>query len=317
MRVLVLGGGGTISGPCVAALRAAGHAVRCLTRGQAGPADLAGERSDPAALTRALAAARPEVVIDFLCYGPGPAGLLCDLMAGGPARLVHIGTCDAAGYPLARVPWAEGDGDRAPVGAYAEAKVAAEAVVRAAQAQGRVEAVILRPTYSMGPRFVIGILQPGISALVERLAAGLPVALPDGGHRRLHAGTGSDAGRLIAALAPQDGLAGQTLVVGTAGAGLSQGEYLDRIAQAAGLRLRTVEVPAAALTPELFDEGEQSLWHRLTRFDVAFDTGAAVAMCPEVTPAGDRDAILRAHVAAMAPATPAARALEARAAALG
>jgi nucleoside-diphosphate-sugar epimerase len=317
MRILMLGGGGTISGPCAAALRAAGHELRCLTRGQRGPADLAGERGNPAALARAIATVRPDLVIDFLCYGPETARILSDAMAGGPARLVHVGTCDAAGYPLVRVPWSNGDGDNAPLGAYAQAKVAAEAVVRDAHAGGLVAATILRPTYSMGDRFVIGLLQPRIAAIVERLRAGAPIALPDGGHRRLHAGTGTDAGRLIAGLAPQDALAGRTLVVGTPGAAMTQAEYLGRIARAAGCTLRTVAIAGEALTAAVFDEGAESLWHRLTRFDVAFDTSEAAALCPGFAPAADRDAILGRHVAGLAPAAAADRQLEERAAALG
>jgi divinyl chlorophyllide a 8-vinyl-reductase len=74
LRVLLLGGTGTIGRATAQALRAAGHEVSALVRG---PADLPGcrlirgEATDPAALAAALAEARAEAVVSCLASRTG------------------------------------------------------------------------------------------------------------------------------------------------------------------------------------------------------------------------------------------------------
>lgn len=98
MRVLVAGAAGVIGRPLVRLLSAAGHEVVALTRSetkleqlrQAGAAPVSCDALDPAALASAVAAARPDVVVNQLTALPpriSPRRLRRDLAATNQLRI--------------------------------------------------------------------------------------------------------------------------------------------------------------------------------------------------------------------------------------
>jgi UDP-glucose 4-epimerase len=79
-RLLVIGGGGFVGGACVRHLVAQGHGVHVVEpqrRGAlpAGAHWLPGDIENAASLRDAIAAARPDVILNFAAFSAGPVGL--------------------------------------------------------------------------------------------------------------------------------------------------------------------------------------------------------------------------------------------------
>ncbi|MGW2655817.1 NAD-dependent epimerase/dehydratase family protein [Streptomyces sp. NPDC001478] len=166
---VVLGAGGFVGRNVCAALRDAGRPVAAVARTGRGlpegcrPVALDLDCGGPAALTAALAALRPALVVnaagaawnvteDQLTAGNTTlVERLVDAVAAlpGAVRLVHIGTAYEYGaHPGATL--AETLPAR-PTGRYAQTKLAGtEAVVRAV-AQGRISATVFRIPIAIGP----------------------------------------------------------------------------------------------------------------------------------------------------------------------
>ena len=68
MKLLVIGGTGTISANTVGAAVAAGHEVTSFNRSGTGTRVITGDRRDRVALAAAIEAIRPDALIDFVCF---------------------------------------------------------------------------------------------------------------------------------------------------------------------------------------------------------------------------------------------------------
>lgn len=276
-EVLILGGTGTISSHTLAALVAEGHACTILTRGEHGPPGIAGvravtaDRRDEAALGEAFASVRPDVVIDFACYQPDEARAIARIAHGRIRHFIFVSTVDVFGFPQPALPIA---GDAPFVVAnspYAAAKQACEGMFAAACDSGRFPVTIVRPTYSLGPRFVISLFEHRAERVLARMRHGRPVVVPGDGGRLVHVSDAADTGRMIAALAGRMDARGARLTVGTAGSVMTHADYYRRLAQAVGSEARLVFVPDDVLAAEPAVAG--GLYPVLTRFDLSFAIG--------------------------------------------
>jgi nucleoside-diphosphate-sugar epimerase len=192
-RVVVIGATGHIGTYLVPRLVRGGHEVVALSRGTSEP-----YRPDPAwsAVTRItadreaedaagrfgdrIAALKPDVVIDLICFTPDAAGQLVGALRPGRPLLVHCGTIWVHG-PALRVPITE-DEPRTAYGTYGTGKAQIEAMLHRETQSGGVPTVVLHPGHISGPGWPVinpaGNLDP---AVWTRLATGQPLALPDHG----------------------------------------------------------------------------------------------------------------------------------------
>jgi nucleoside-diphosphate-sugar epimerase len=197
-RVVVIGATGHIGTYLVPRLVRAGHEVVALSRGSQDPYHVAPEwnsvtrvQADREAQDAAgtfgdrVAALRPDVVIDLICFTAASAAQL--LAALRPARplLVHCGTIWVHGK-VGRVPVTE-DEPRSPFGDYGTGKAQIEALLHRETLAGGVPSVVLHPGHISGPGWQVinpaGNLDP---AVWTALATGAPVAMPDNGLGVLH-----------------------------------------------------------------------------------------------------------------------------------
>lgn len=227
MRVLVLGGTGTISLGITEACLARGHEVihlrRARTRAPDGVHTLAGDRDAPGSLA-AAAALRPDVVIDMLCFRPEQAEAASAAFAGRCAQLVFCSTAcvyDLRGRsgPL---------GEDAPVGAasaYGRDKAACERVFRAAEREGRFQVTIFRPSHVYRGAAVVHPLGLDGALALRRIQRGEPVLVLDGGRALWQACHGRDAGEAFAGACLNPRSAGRTYNLG-----LGDGTWLDYLA---------------------------------------------------------------------------------------
>jgi len=197
-RVVVIGATGHIGTYLVPRLVDGGHEVIAVSRGARGPYH-SGPQWDAVTMVTAdreaedaagefgarVAALRPEVVIDLICFTAASARQLIEALRPSRPLLVHCGTIWVHGRAL-RVPVTE-DEPRTAYGAYGTGKAEIEALLHEETRAGGVPAVVLHPGHISGPGWPVitpaGNLDPAAWAA---LATGQPLALPDHGLGVLH-----------------------------------------------------------------------------------------------------------------------------------
>jgi nucleoside-diphosphate-sugar epimerase len=197
-RVVVIGATGHIGTYLVPRLVRCGHEVIAVSRGTRGPYHAAPEWNSVAYLTADreaqdaegtfgpwIAALRPDVVIDLICFTAASARQLVEALRPSRPLLVHCGTIWVHGAAL-RVPVTE-DEPRTAYGDYGTGKAEIEVLLRGETRAGGVPAVVLHPGHISGPGWRVitpaGNLDP---AVWTSLATGRPLALPDHGLGVLH-----------------------------------------------------------------------------------------------------------------------------------
>jgi nucleoside-diphosphate-sugar epimerase len=197
-RVVVIGATGHIGSYLVPRLVRGGHDVTAMSRGLRGPYHASPEWTSVTRVTvdreaedgagafgARVAALRPDVVIDLVCFTAASAQQLVDALRPSRPLLVHCGTIWVHG-PALRVPVTE-DEPRTAYGEYGTGKAEIEALLHRETAAGGVPAVVLHPGHISGPGWPVitpaGNLDP---AVWTSLATGGPLALPDHGLGVLH-----------------------------------------------------------------------------------------------------------------------------------
>jgi nucleoside-diphosphate-sugar epimerase len=197
-RVVVIGATGHIGSYLVPRLVRGGHEVTAISRGVREPYHASPEWDSAASVTAdrdaedtegtfgdRVAALRPDVVIDLVCFTAGSARQLVDALRPARPLLLHCGTIWVHG-PALRVPVTE-DEPRTAYGDYGTGKAEIEALLHAETRAGGVPTVVLHPGHISGPGWHVitpaGNLDP---AVWTALATGTPLALPDHGLGVLH-----------------------------------------------------------------------------------------------------------------------------------
>lgn len=257
---LVTGGTGLLGSHIVEQLCRRGRPVRVLVRSgsdtswlRTQPVEIAtGDVTDRDSLARAMpgvhtvfhAAARvgdwgpwsefQAVTID------GTRNVVQAAEQGGVRRFIHISSISVYGY-------VDGEGrvfdETAPLGYglyrwayYSRAKVEAEKIIWSAQERGRVAFTVIRPSWLYGQRD-----RATISRLVASLRAGRAKLIGDG-ENRLNVVNAANVAEAAILAADLPRAAGQAYNCSNDGV-LTQKDYFNRVAQAAGARPVTRRVP--------------------------------------------------------------------------
>ena len=197
-RVVVIGATGHIGSYLVPRLARGGHDVTAMSRGTREPYHASPQWNSVRRVTvdreaqdaegtfgAQVAALRPDVVIDLVCFTAASAQQLVDALRPARPLLVHCGTIWVHG-PALRVPVTE-DEPRTAYGEYGVGKAEIEALLHQETRAGGVPAVVLHPGHISGPGWPVitpaGNLDP---AVWTSLATSRPLALPDHGLGVLH-----------------------------------------------------------------------------------------------------------------------------------
>ncbi|GAA3818241.1 SDR family oxidoreductase [Sphaerisporangium flaviroseum] len=156
MKVLHIGGTGTISSACVAESVRQGLDVHVLNRGRtaarrplpAGVTVITGDVQDTESMRGALAGATFDCVVNFLGYGAKDASAAVDLFEGRTGQYIHISSASVYHKPVRQVPFVESTTRRNPYLAYAQDKIAAEDVLRRAYEERDFPVTIVRPSHT-------------------------------------------------------------------------------------------------------------------------------------------------------------------------
>jgi nucleoside-diphosphate-sugar epimerase len=162
MRILVIGGSGHVGTYLVPRLVEAGHQVLNISRKERQPYQLhaAWRQVEQVVVDRSqaekdgsfgtqVAALKPEVVIDMICFTPESARQLVDALQGKVQQFLHCGTIWVHG-PSVQVPTTE-DQPRMPFGEYGINKARIEAYLLDEARRGGFPAVVLHPGHIVGP----------------------------------------------------------------------------------------------------------------------------------------------------------------------
>jgi nucleoside-diphosphate-sugar epimerase len=204
VNVLVLGGSGYLSGPIASELAAAGHRVTALTRGRrplpAGVASLVADRADAEGLVRAVEGRPFEAVVDCIAYRPADAAAAVRAFSGRVERYLFISTDFVYGAER-QLPIDE-DTPTQALSTYGREKAACEDLLLAAWREDGFPVSILRPPHVMGAGGLLGTgsLEGRDPFLLERLAAGAPIVLIEGGTLLIQPVVHRDVGRACVAL---------------------------------------------------------------------------------------------------------------------
>ena len=181
LRVLYIGGTGTISASCVRLSVESGMQVAVLNRGNnsagrelpAGVESLVGDVTDDGSLLAAIGDRRFDAVVNFLSYDSDDARRMVDLFGGRTDQYVHISSGSIYAKPVLQSPITEST----PVGPnavldYARAKLRAEEALQQAYREEGFPLTIVRPSHTYddaNPPL------PGAWTVVDRLIRGAEI----------------------------------------------------------------------------------------------------------------------------------------------
>lgn len=156
LKVLYIGGTGTISASCVRLSAESGMRVAVLNRGRNGAErtlpdrveSIVGDVTDPASLS-SLAGRTWDAVVNFLSYDADDALRMADLFADRTGQYVHISSGSIYAKPVLQLPITEST-PVAPNAAleYAQAKLRAEEALLAAHRATGFPVTIVRPSHT-------------------------------------------------------------------------------------------------------------------------------------------------------------------------
>jgi nucleoside-diphosphate-sugar epimerase len=246
VRVLVVGGTEFIGLHVVQALRRDGRDVVALNRGRrpdrlpAGVSTLVADRTDHAALARALAGARFDAVVD-ITYAPtrgDDVAALLDALGDRAGHVVFVSTGRVYDHALP-IPFGEDTPRSLYWGEYAKNKIAGEDALLARHRERGLPVTIVRPTHVYGPWNT----RHNETFFFDRLVRGRPVLVPGTGGWLRQFGHVEDLADAIAALLGVPAAFGQAYNV-TGEEVVTQVGFVELIADAVKRPLTLVACPA-------------------------------------------------------------------------
>lgn len=250
MRVLVVGGTRFIGRHTVQELLRRGHEVTLFHRGKTPNPfggqvdDRLGDRLDAGSVERALKGQRFDAVIDIAYAWDSRTGAREVGLIANALESVHnyVYLSSVSVYKEIPTPFTE-DGPRDPtLGAYSEDKIGAEDYLFDAHRAGRFEVSVIRPPFVYGPWNNI----PREGWFWDRILAGRPVIVPDGGKTVFHWAAAKDVAWALAECVDRPPANGQAFNIADAEP-QSHADFIDRLAQVAGRPVEMVFVPRERL----------------------------------------------------------------------
>jgi nucleoside-diphosphate-sugar epimerase len=188
MKILLIGGSGTISRAVTQQTIAAGHDLWLLNRGRRRPIEgarvIVADMADVAAVRAALRSHTWDVVVQFIAFAPADIRRDLELFRETTRQYLFISSASVYQKPLEHYLVTETTPLANPYWEYARLKIACEQELEAAHRATGFPGVIVRPSYTYGEDMVPLMLNaPGRSwTLVDRMRRGALVIIPGDGN---------------------------------------------------------------------------------------------------------------------------------------
>jgi nucleoside-diphosphate-sugar epimerase len=282
LRVLFIGGNGTISAAASARVVQRGDALTLLNRGRSttrppieGVRQLIGDAGDAASVAAAVGDETFDVVANFRAFSPEQVAADIELFDGRCRQYVFISSASAYQKPVMTLPITESTPLRNPYWQYSRDKIAGEDLLVAAHRERGFPATIVRPSHTYDAT-LLPIL--GGWTAVDRMRRGLPVVVPGDGTSLWTLTHCRDFAVAFTGLLGNDRAVGEAFQI-TSDEVLTWNHITGLLAQAAGAEFHPVHVASEAIARELPDEGPGLLGDKA--HSVIFDNRKVKALVPE------------------------------------
>ncbi len=287
MKLLVLGGTGNISTPCVDLAVERGHEVTVLNRGRspsrpAAPVhSLTGDRDDPAFLRQVAESGPFDAVVDFLAFRPEQVESAIRAFEGRVGQYVFISTAAAYLRPVVHYVITEETPLGNPFWEYARLKIAGEERLWRAHREAGFPVTVVRPSYTYGRTWIPAAFNGQDYTVVDRLRRGRPIVCHGDGTSLWAMTAASDFAVGLVGLLGQQGAVGEAFHI-TSDEVLTWQAIFRAIAEVAGAELRMVYVPSALIASLYPDRGASLLGDKA--WSVVFDNAKVRRFVPDYRP---------------------------------
>ena len=261
MRVLLIGGTGSMSTRIAELAVAMGHDVMVVSRGKRPLPEglpvktLVAERADLRSHAADLAQFAPEAVVDSICFEAARAEDLVTLFPKA-RRVVLISSVDVYGGDVGAMPVTEKHSTD-PVTSYAKCKALCERVVL--EGLGR-RATVIRPSHMLGRTYLTTSLWSRSPYLVDRLRKGRAIPAIDGGRNVMTPVYAVDVANWVIR-AFDSPVAGGEIFNAVGDEIVTQRDYYACIASILGVELKLVAIPSHVFRRHV-SEPSAFNWHR-------------------------------------------------------
>ena len=255
MKVLFIGGTGTISSACVELAVARGIDLTLLNRGNATrpiPANvpvLQGDIRDRAATARLVQDLSFDAVVNFVAFTPEHIETDLELFRGRTKQYIFISSASAYQTPPANWLTTESTALRNPYWVYSRAKIACEERLMVAYREEGFPATIVRPSHTYDAR---SLPLRGRYTILDRMRKGQKVVVHGDGTSLWTLTHHRDFAKGFVPLLGNPHTIGEAIHI-TSDEVLSWNQIAEIIADAAGVRANIVHIPSdviAAFDPE-------------------------------------------------------------------
>jgi len=288
LRVLFIGGTGTISAACTRLAVERGLDVTLLTRGTTdravperavpdGVRVLRGDVRDPASVLAALGDEEFDAVVDWVAFTPEHVRTDVELFAGRTGQYVFISSASAYQTPPQRWPVVESTPLRNPFWQYSRDKIACEELLMAEYRDRGFPVTVVRPSHTYDHT---RIPLPGKWTAIERMRQGRPVVVHGDGSSLWTLTHHTDFARGFVPLLGNTRVIGEAFHI-TGDDVLSWDQIAHALARAAGATPRIVHVPSDAIAAEDAELGASLLGDKT--HSMVFDTSKLRSVVPDFT----------------------------------
>ncbi len=252
MKILFIGGTGTISGAISRLLVQQGHELWLLNRGNnalpEGAHSIVADINDEAAAAEKLAGRTFDVVADFIAYGPVQLQRDYRLFKGRTRQFVYISSASAYHKPPHDYPITESTPLHNPCWTYASDKIAGEDYLMRLYREEGFPVTIVRPSHTYCETKVpLGVGGAKSSyPVLKRMKEGKPVIIQGDGTSLWTLTHSRDFARGFAGLLGNPHAIGQAVQI-TGDEALTWNQIYQIVADAMGVELKAVHVPSDLL----------------------------------------------------------------------
>ncbi|MEZ0493941.1 SDR family oxidoreductase [Kineococcus sp. TBRC 1896] len=281
MRVLFIGGTGTISSACADLAVRRGIDLTVLNRGSGrrrlpeGVTTLTADGRDPAAVRDAVGDETFDVVVDFVAFTPEHVAADVEQFRGRTGQFVFISSASAYAKPVGHLPITESTPLRNPFWQYSRDKIACEELLTREWRENGFPAVLVRPSHTYDRTMVP--LDDGWTA-VDRMRRGKPVVVHGDGTSTWVLTHTTDFAQGFVPLLGEPAVTGEAVHI-TSDEVLTWDGIARRLATAAGVQdPQLVHVPSDVIAREAPDRGPGLLGDKA--HSVVFDNSVLKRLVP-------------------------------------
>jgi nucleoside-diphosphate-sugar epimerase len=238
MKILFIGGTGTISSACAQLAVARGFELTLLNRGRQavcpGARQIKANIGDAAATATALGNQQWDVVVDYIAFTLADMEQRIALFRGRTAQFIFISSASAYQKPPAHFPITESTPMVNPFWDYSRNKIACEERLLRALQEENFPATIIRPSWTYNEtRITVPVNSDKNFTIVDRLRRGQPVIVPGDGTSLWTMTHNTDFAKGLVGLLGHQGAIGHAFHI-TSDEVLTWNQIYETVAEAAG-----------------------------------------------------------------------------------